>query len=378
MQRGREGTVKVRKLEDVMMDDKVAKNVASRKKGGKGFINLPEYVESYEFNDGVFTVTIPTGEKLFVVGITNKKLVQTIKGFVSDPAISSNYNWTKEAFFKYKFIRGNYLTKYLETAVMLRTNHPKHTLPRDLVQFLASNKEWFDHKDAHIISYSLLLVIRSGVYLSTVKLHSVLTELSLRKDVLLELRKEQEDIMSKYGSDLKYAHLDQMIYLDAFIKEVFRLSASAKNLLRRATADITLSNGVVIPKGGYSTFNMHSYNRMHSLFGKNSREFDYKRHVRAGASLSDCSPYNLVWSAGPRICVAREYAVAISKTIMAILIRNYSIENLLKPPKGCEYTPLDFKLGSFGLYLERLNGQKNKSKHKTKGVTRQNRVIFEE
>ncbi|OMH83200.1 Cytochrome [Zancudomyces culisetae] len=129
--------------------------------------------------------------------------------------------------------------------------------------------------------------------------------------------------MNNGSTHISFEMLDEMVLLDAFIKECLRMSGGTAFMLRISTQDVVMSNGVTIPKNGYVCFNIQSHNRNPKLFGPNANSFDYKRHIRLGMKLSDASLANLIWGAGGRICLARLYSVAIVKLVMAILIRNF-------------------------------------------------------
>ncbi|OMH83557.1 Cytochrome [Zancudomyces culisetae] len=190
---------------------------------------------------------------------------------------------------------------------------------------------------------------------------NLLVELSLRPDVYKELLQEQHELIKKNGGNnhIPFEMLDEMVYLDAFIKETIRLSGSDPFMPRCTTQEVVMSNGVSISKHQYVSFNIQAHNRDPKIFGPNANKFNYKRHIRLGLKLTDASLANLMWGAGNRVCLARIYAAALMKLMLAMIIRKYEVhanysvkKNKHGQPAFTHYTSLsDFCINK-GLYFK--------------------------
>ncbi|OMH82845.1 Cytochrome [Zancudomyces culisetae] len=218
----------------------------------------------------------------------------------------------------------NYIFEYIELESKRRKYLPEFGKPMDIIQFLVDNSNYVE-EDVVKMGFQLQRVIESGIMIIANRLYSLVIELSIRHEECKELLEEQLSLieMNNGSTHISFEMLDEMVLLDAFIKECFRMSGGTTFMLRNTTQDVVMSNGVTVPKGEYVCFNIQTHNRNPKLFGPNANSFDYKRHIRLGMKLSDASLANLIWGAGGRICLARLYSVAIIKLVMAILIRNF-------------------------------------------------------
>ncbi|OMH84173.1 Cytochrome [Zancudomyces culisetae] len=254
--------------------------------------------------------------------------------------------------FKNGDIGQNYIYEYIELESKRRKYLPEFGKPMDIIQFLVDNSNYVE-EDVVKMGFQLQRVIESGIMIMANRLYSLIVELSLRPDVCKELLNEQLSLieMNNGSTHIPFEMLDNMVLLDAFIKECFRMSGAKVFMLRISTQDVVMSNGVTIPKGGYIGFNIQAHNRNPKLFGPNANSFDYKRHIRLGMKLSDASLANLIWGAGGRICLARLYSVAIIKLVMAILIRNFEFYPNYRPQGDCNSE--DFDTSHYTIFSDR-------------------------
>ncbi|OMH80593.1 putative cytochrome [Zancudomyces culisetae] len=231
--------------------------------------------------------------------------------------------------YKVGIVGKNHILEYLELETQRRAYLPSYQKPRDIVQYIADNSDTFGMNIQYPL-HSLQFVMEMGVAIISTRLHNLIVELSLRPQVYDELGEEQRLSMEKYldnGSLIPFEALDEMVLLDAFIKETIRLAGSSSFIPRYVCQDFVVSNGVTIPKNSLVSFNIYSHNRDTSIFGKNASEFDYKRHIRLGLKLTDTDSSNVMWSAGTEVCAAKLYSIYIIKLILSLIIRNYYIRS---------------------------------------------------
>lgn len=104
-----------------------------------------------------------------------------------------------------------------------------------------------------------------------------LYELSLNQDIQARLRKENEEILSKYNGEVTYEAIMEMKYLDMVFNETLRKYPVIDSQFRMCHKDYKIPNSTLtIPKGTsivISTQALHHDDR----FFKNPSEFDPER-----------------------------------------------------------------------------------------------------
>ncbi|OMH81745.1 Cytochrome [Zancudomyces culisetae] len=227
------------------------------------------------------------------------------------------------------FTGDNYLPKYLEVEIKRRRQLSERNEQYDIVQFILDNPCLFDLNKIESIGYILSLLIHSGTTLLKVYLNKVFLDIALTPGVYEHLYQEQCHIIEEHGKKIELDILDKMEILDSTILESIRLSSHQEWLVRYLNKDFVLSNGVSLHKGTYVSFDMLGHTHNEKIFGKDPEKFNYKRFVRSGPMhqpLGDVSARNLLWGVGPRMCMGKDYSIAIMKLILSIHIRKYAIK----------------------------------------------------
>lgn len=94
------------------------------------------------------------------------------------------------------------------------------------------------------------------------------------------------------------AHLDDRVFLRGVCNETLRLKLNVTALVRRATRDVTLSTGRVIPSSQFVALDFVQANRDRDIFGEDADRFNPWRKVR-----SNVRPYGLAFGAGRHLCM---------------------------------------------------------------------------
>jgi cytochrome P450 len=93
-------------------------------------------------------------------------------------------------------------------------------------------------------------------------------------------------------------HLYDRVFLRGVCNEALRLKLNVTALVRRATRDITLSTGRVIPSNQFVALDFIQANRDRSIFGEDADRFNPWRKVPANVR-----PYGLAFGAGRHLCM---------------------------------------------------------------------------
>ncbi|EIW76504.1 cytochrome P450 [Coniophora puteana RWD-64-598 SS2] len=193
------------------------------------------------------------------------------------------------------------------------------------------------------------LLIIAGYETTSISMTWALIELAQRPDIQTKLRDE----LSAFGSDPTYDQFTSgLLYLDAVVNEILRLHPPLSELSRQAAeADIiplstptrTASGGLTsfvgVHKGTRMLIPIRAINRLTSLWGPDAAEFRPSRWLSSSIpgegkeggipeSARAVQGYKnmLTFSDGPKTCLGRTFAVTEFKTVLSVLIRNFTFE----------------------------------------------------
>nr|ACZ97411.2 cytochrome P450 CYP4L17 [Zygaena filipendulae] len=135
-------------------------------------------------------------------------------------------------------------------------------------------------------------------------------------------KKVLEEQISIFGKGLQrettFSDLQQMVYLDCFIKEALRLYSPVPFIIRKITRDIDI-DGLLITKDTnvlIDIFNMH----------RNPEVYEDPLTFKPERFEKEVSLFSwLVFSAGPRNCIGKKYAMMELKLILSTIVRNFHI-----------------------------------------------------
>ncbi|KAM6495420.1 cytochrome P450 [Amanita muscaria] len=157
--------------------------------------------------------------------------------------------------------------------------------------------------------------------------------------------KLRRELLQFSGSDPTW---DQVVtgtacpYLDAVVHESFRLHPAVESLDRTAAKDdvvplsypMKTSSGkmvdtLFVPKGTTVVTPFIYINRNEAFWGPNAKQFVPERWLEENPYPSkDFSGYRHLYtfSDGPRKCLGRMFALAESKAVLSVLVRNFTFE----------------------------------------------------
>ncbi|XP_065082900.1 cytochrome P450 4c21-like [Ochlerotatus camptorhynchus] len=140
---------------------------------------------------------------------------------------------------------------------------------------------------------------------------------------------------------LTAATLSDLVYMEAFLKEVLRLCPVAPIIARESSAPVEL-DGVNFPKGTIFILNFLTLHRRSEIWGSDGDCFDPERFLTG--NVENRHPFGfLPFSGGQRNCIGQRYAMMSLKVMVVQLLRSFRISTQLR------YEDLRFQ---FGLLLE--------------------------
>ncbi|KXH26760.1 hypothetical protein CSAL01_00306 [Colletotrichum salicis] len=162
-----------------------------------------------------------------------------------------------------------------------------------------------------------------GIHTTSAVLTQTLFELSAHPNYVPELRKEIIDTLVNFDGVFSISALWDMQKLDSFIRETHRLSSpNLTTLQKRATQDVTLSDGTFIPSGTKLEFPTFAIHRDGKFFD-NAAEFDGFRFLKfARKDMLGWGLCKTAWA-----CPGRFLADIEIKLVVAFILMNYDTKN---------------------------------------------------
>ncbi|GFR08846.1 cytochrome P450 4V2 [Trichonephila clavata] len=150
--------------------------------------------------------------------------------------------------------------------------------------------------------------------------------IGLHPDVQEKIHEELDRI---FGSDVDQhvteSDLNDLKYLDCVLKETQRIYSAAPIIGREIKEDANIC-GYPIPKGSTCAILLYFLHRDKEVF-PDPEKFHPDRFLPENAI--NIPEFGFIpFSGGPRNCIGQKFAVMEMKTIMASILRNYSVESL--------------------------------------------------
>uniref|UniRef100_A0A8D8LHC6 Probable cytochrome P450 301a1, mitochondrial n=1 Tax=Cacopsylla melanoneura TaxID=428564 RepID=A0A8D8LHC6_9HEMI len=225
--------------------------------------------------------------------------------------------------------------KYIDSAMerlKTKTNLNEHDM--SLVERILLNEP--DPKTAYVLALDLILV---GIDTISMAVCSMLYQLATRPEEQEKLHQELLRIMPDPSEPLTADKLDQMVYLKAFIKEVFRKYSTVIGNGRTLQNDMVIC-GYRIPKGIQLVFPTIVTGNMPE-YVTDPETFYPERWIKQSStsSPSQCPAHSheihpfasLPYGHGARMCLGRRFADLEMQILLSKLIRSYRLEFNHKP-----------------------------------------------
>ncbi|KAF1329393.1 Cytochrome p450, partial [Globisporangium splendens] len=165
-------------------------------------------------------------------------------------------------------------------------------------------------------------------------------------NVATKIRTELRAKLPQLFTDTQYVpsmdDVDQLVYLEAAVRESLRLYPLVPLNAKEANADTTLCDGTFVQKGSRVYIPSYALGRMPSVWGPDAAEFKPERWIEhdpqtGNETLIHVSTSKFVsFHAGPRICLGMRFAIFELKTSLAYVLSKYDLVTV-KPPDQFTY-----------------------------------------
>ncbi|KAK0486627.1 cytochrome P450 [Armillaria luteobubalina] len=220
---------------------------------------------------------------------------------------------------------------------------------KDIVTVLAMSHLADDVKKRmsdHEIDSQLATFIVAGNIATSGTIAWILYELSRHPEIQMKVREEIAIAKSKAPGALSWDDYDEMVWLNATIKEVLRYHSLACGFFREASQDdvlplaepIITSDGqslseISISKGQIIFASMYTYNRLPSVWGDDAGEWNPCRFLEdRDIKQESLGTYAnlLTFSAGACGCIGWRFAIMELQSVVVELLSNFEFSI----PKG--------------------------------------------
>jgi sterol 14-demethylase len=205
----------------------------------------------------------------------------------------------------------------------------------------ASYKDGSQFTDDEVVGL-LIALLFAGQHTSSITSTWTAMFLIHNKRCFDEVMKEQQTVFSqKQNASIEFDDVSKMEYLENCVKEALRMHPPLILLMRMAMKDIETEHNnkkFIIPKGDIVVTSPAVASRMDNVF-KNPNEFEPERF--AEPRREDKVPFAyLGFGGGHHACKGAMFGLLQVKTIVSILLRNFSIEPVEKEFPEPDYTAM--------------------------------------
>lgn len=151
--------------------------------------------------------------------------------------------------------------------------------------------------------------------------------LGIHKDIQEKVWAEQKSIFGdQMTRDCTFNDTMEMKYLERVIMETLRMYPPVPLIARRVEHDVKLASGpYTIPKGASVVILQFAVHRNADIY-PNPDKFDPDNFLPE--RMAKRHYYSFIpFSAGPRSCVGRKYAMLKLKVLLSTIIRNFKIDS---------------------------------------------------
>jgi PHYB activation tagged suppressor 1 len=147
----------------------------------------------------------------------------------------------------------------------------------------------------------------------------------------------REEVRRECGDEVPTGDtLNKLKEVNMFLLETLRLYAPVSTIVRSVSSDLDLG-GIQVPEGTILTIPIATIHRDKDVWGEDAGEFRPKRFENGVTRAAKHPNALLSFSSGPRSCIGQNFAMIEAKTVVAMILRRFSLE---LPPKYV-HAPMD-------------------------------------
>ncbi|KAL0478347.1 cytochrome P450 [Acrasis kona] len=178
--------------------------------------------------------------------------------------------------------------------------------------------------DDKVLRDNTVLFFVAGHETTAVTLAFQLYRLGLHSEVQQKLYEEIIDVVNGDIENLSLDLLQEMDYMDAFIKESMRLHPPAQLPGRITAQDVTLC-GYRIPKGTMVTPSIYGVHHSDVYYGQDVKQFRPERWLGEEAKKIHRFAH-IPFSAGPRVCLGNNFSLIEQKLFLSKFLHKFIVK----------------------------------------------------
>ncbi|KAG9606124.1 cytochrome P450, partial [Aureobasidium melanogenum] len=213
---------------------------------------------------------------------------------------------------------------------------PNFDKPSDMVQWIVDNSEVNNGSDTDYVTKTQMLISVVAIHTTTMTTAQALFDLVSHPEYIDVLREEVRKVQAEDGPRWTKASIAKLRKMDSFMKESQRFRPPGLvTMNRQVEREITLSNGVVLPKGVHNGV-AAGPNALDPELFDDPEHFDGLRFAKLRALPGNDNKYQFVttgpdqlhWGVGSHACPGRFFASYEIKMLLAEILIRYDIELL--------------------------------------------------
>ncbi|KAG7573138.1 Cytochrome P450 superfamily [Arabidopsis suecica] len=173
------------------------------------------------------------------------------------------------------------------------------------------------------IKFMILDMFIGGTSTSSTLLEWIMTELIRNPNVMKKLQDEIRSTIRPNGSYIKEKEVENMKYLKAVIKEVFRLHPPLPLILPRLLSEDVKVKGYNIAAGTEVIINAWAIQRDPAIWGPDAEEFKPERHLDSTLDYHGKDLNFIPFGSGRRICPGINLALGLVEVTVANLVGRF-------------------------------------------------------
>lgn len=210
---------------------------------------------------------------------------------------------------------------------------------------IGEEKREDDQLDRTTVEHLLLDIFSAGTETTSSMLEWSMAELLKAPEIMSKAKAELEQVIGK-GHQVKESDITQLPYLQAIVKEIFRLHPTVPLLLpRKAGADVEVC-GYTIPRGAQLLINVWAISRDSNIW-ENPEKFMPERFLDSNIDFSGRHFELIPFGGGRRICPGLPLATRMLHLMLGSLLHCFD----WKLEDGVEPETIDME-DKFGLTLQ--------------------------
>ncbi|ETP13960.1 hypothetical protein F441_11048 [Phytophthora nicotianae CJ01A1] len=192
-------------------------------------------------------------------------------------------------------------------------------------------------KDLKLMRDFVISFLVAGRETTATTMSWVILLLNRYPEVLERIRQEIRDKLPNFASGKmrspKMEDIQQLVYLEAVVRETLRLFPVVAVSGRSATRDVRLYEGTLIKAGTRMIMPHYCMGRISTVWGPDVDEFKPERWIDPiSGKIKMVSPFKFsVFLGGPRICLGMKFALAEVKITLAKLLSQFNFKTLKDP-----------------------------------------------